>query len=50
MKIREPRAMKEIHNIRLKIYKERKNLSAEEEIKLINENAKNLLKEIKKRK
>lgn len=50
MKIKEPRAMKEIHDIRLKLYKERRHLTAEEEIKLINENAKKFLNDIKKTK
>lgn len=43
--IKEPKAMQEIHNIRINHYEERKNLSLEERIRLTNERARNLAKE-----
>ena len=36
---KEPKAMREIHKIQEKLYEERKGLSAEQEIRLIRENA-----------
>ena len=47
----EPESMKEIHNIRIKHYEERKNLLPEDKIKLINKRAKEIIEkfEIKTR-
>ena len=36
---REPKAMREIHKIQEKLYEERKGLTAEQEIRLIRDNA-----------
>ena len=42
---KEPKAMREIHKIREKIYEETKHLSAEERVKLIHERVDKFLKE-----
>lgn len=44
-KYKEPKAMREIHKIREKIYEETKHLSTEERVKLIHERVDNFLKE-----
>ena len=40
---REPKAMREIHKIQEKLYGERKGLTADQEIRLIRENARKML-------
>ena len=46
MNIEEPKAMKEIHEIRLLLHEERKNLSREERVKRTNEIAYQVLKKL----
>ncbi|MBF0388215.1 MAG: hypothetical protein HQL20_10270 [Candidatus Omnitrophica bacterium] len=41
--LKEPKAMREIHKIQEKLYEERKGLTAEQEIRLIRENARKLM-------
>ena len=45
MKIEEPTAMREIHEIRIKMWEETKHLSTKEKIKKINELADKFIKE-----
>ena len=39
MMLKEPKAMREIHKIQEKLYEERKGLTADQEIRLIRDNA-----------
>jgi hypothetical protein len=43
MNYKEPRAMREIHEIRLKLYEEKKGLSANEKAKKTNQAAKDII-------
>jgi hypothetical protein len=40
---KEPKAMREIHKIQEKLYEERKSLTADQEIRLIRENARKMM-------
>lgn len=44
MKYKEPRAMKEIHDIRIALYEEKRRLSTKEKVHLTNRTAKNSLR------
>ncbi len=41
---KEPKAMREIHKIQEKLYEERKGLTADQEIRMIRENAQKFMK------
>ena len=45
MKIEEPRAMRELHELRAQHYEETKNMTREEYVKWINEKARKVMKE-----
>ncbi len=47
MHYKEPKAMKEIHNIRLQLYEEKKGLSAIEKAKKTNQDAHDILRKYK---